>query len=208
MLAGRLWREPFFHHGRKRIIRWGRGRGLHPQGSYRLRPRLRWGGLLPRSGTRREVRRWLGRGMPGEDRRGPSRGGATLPGPLRGRDPEGGGDRKPEGRLRSEDGKTCGPLGFQSPFFIPPAYRVGTYLVTYTTITAHERDGGRIWWRYAVHASRELTSGESSGGSKVSTDGCSSTTRRQARPMPKSSPTVVGVAGRWSGRLLGRRPLP
>src|SRR5919112_4424791 len=107
MLAGRLWREPFFHHGRERIIRWERGRGLHPQGSYRLRPRLRWGGLLPRSGTRREVRRWLGRGMPGEDWIGPSRGGATLPGPLRGRDPEGGGDREPEGRLRGQDGETC-----------------------------------------------------------------------------------------------------
>jgi hypothetical protein len=71
------------------------------------------------------------------------------------------------------------------------------YYRRYTT------DGGRIWWRYVVHASRELTSGESSGGSKVSTDGCSSTTRRQARPMPNSSPTVLAVAGRWSGRVSG-----
>src|SRR5918992_5363567 len=107
MLARRLWREPIFHHGRERIIRWGRGRGLHRQGSYRLRPWLRWGGLLPRSGTRREVRRWLGRGMSREDWRGLPRGGATLPGPLRGRDPEGGGDREPEGRLRGQDGETC-----------------------------------------------------------------------------------------------------
>src|SRR5215216_6158743 len=101
--------------------------------------------------------------------------------------------------------RDCGDF---SSFFIPPACKVGTYLVTYTTITVHDRDGGRIWWRYVVHASRELTSGESSGGSKVSTDGCSSTTRRQARPMPNSSPTVPGVAGRCSGRLLGQRPLP
>src|SRR5215216_6431527 len=71
-----------------------------------------------------------------------------------------------------------------------------------------DRDGGRIWRRYVVHASRELTSGESSGGSKVSTDGCSSTTRRQARPMPNSSPTAPSVAGRWSGRLSGRQLLP
>src|SRR5215211_2114524 len=76
------------------------------------------------------------------------------------------------------------------------------YYRRYTT------DGGRIWWRYVVHASRELTSGENSGGSKVSTDGCSSTMRRQARPMPNSSPTVPSVADLWSGRLLGRRPLP
>src|ERR671911_1738479 len=28
MLAGRLWREPFFHHGRERIIRWGGEEGF------------------------------------------------------------------------------------------------------------------------------------------------------------------------------------
>ena len=82
------------------------------------------------------------------------------------------------------------------------------YCDVYYYYRRYTRDGGRIWWRYVVLASRELTSGESSGGSKVSTDGCSSTTRRQARPMPNSSPTVLAVAGRWSGRLLGRRPLP
>jgi hypothetical protein len=76
------------------------------------------------------------------------------------------------------------------------------YYRRYTT------DGGRTWWRYVVHASREPTSGESSGGSKVSTDGCSSTMRRRARPTPNSSPTVVGVAGRCSGRVSGLRPLP
>src|SRR5918994_6003880 len=43
--------------------------------------------------------------MPGEDRRGLPRGGATLPGPLGGRDPAGCGDRKPEGRLRGQDGQ-------------------------------------------------------------------------------------------------------
>src|SRR5687768_12313466 len=76
------------------------------------------------------------------------------------------------------------------------------YYRRYTT------DGGRIWRRYVVHASRGLTSGESSGGSKVSTDGCSSTTRGRARPILKSSPTVRSVAGRWSGRVSGLRPLP
>src|SRR5829696_7808949 len=82
------------------------------------------------------------------------------------------------------------------------------YCDVYYYYRRYTTDGGRIWWRYVVHASRELTSGESSGGSKVSTDGCSSTTRRRARPMAKSSPTVQSVAGRWSGRLSGRRPLP
>src|ERR687897_2928215 len=83
-----------------------------------------------------------------------------------------------------------------------------TYCDAYYYCRRYTSDGGRIWWRYVVRASRELTSGESSGGSKVSPDGCSSTTRRQARPMPNSSPTVRSVAGRWSGRLSGRRPLP
>src|SRR5215208_4382492 len=83
-----------------------------------------------------------------------------------------------------------------------------TYCDVYYYYRRYTTDGGRIWWRYVVHASRELTSGESSGGSKVSTDGCSSTTRKQARPMPKSSPTAPSVAGRWSGRLSGRRTLP
>src|SRR5215211_6262098 len=78
------------------------------------------------------------------------------------------------------------------------------YCDVYYYYRRYTTDGGRIWWRYVVHASRGLTSGESSGGSKVSTDGCSSTTRRQARPIPNSSPTVVGVAGRWSGRVSGR----
>ncbi len=114
----------------------------------------------------------------------------------------------PQGRLPGQEGQARGSLRFHSPFFIPPACKVGARIVTYTTITAHDRDGGHIWRRYVVRASRGLTSGESSGGSKVSTDGCSSTTRRQARPMPNSSPTVLAVAGRWSGRLLGRRPLP
>src|SRR5215208_3652421 len=91
------------------------------------------------------------------------------------------------------------PTCMQSPDISCDVYY---YYRRYTT------DGGRIWRRYVVHASRELTSGESSGGSKVSTDGCSSTTRRQARPMPNSSPTAPSVAGRWSGRLSGRRPLP
>src|SRR5829696_6095083 len=83
-----------------------------------------------------------------------------------------------------------------------------TYCDVYYYYRRYTTDGGRIWWRYVVHASRGLTSGESSGGSKVSTDGCSATTRKQARPMPNSSPTVVGVVGRWSGRLSGRRSLP
>src|SRR5215213_10620387 len=82
------------------------------------------------------------------------------------------------------------------------------YCDVYYYYRTHTTDGGRIWWRYVVHASREPTSGENSGGSKVSTDGYSSTTRRQARPMLNSSPTVLAVAGRWSGRLLGLRPLP
>ena len=33
----------------------GEGKRFHGQGSYRVRPRLRCGGLLPWSGTRREV---------------------------------------------------------------------------------------------------------------------------------------------------------
>src|SRR5215212_11486181 len=82
------------------------------------------------------------------------------------------------------------------------------YCDVYYYYRRYTTDGGRIWWRYVVRASRELTSGESSGGSKVSTDGCSSTTRRQARPMPNNSPTVRSVAARWSGRFLGLRPLP
>src|SRR3954454_3988455 len=120
---------------------------------------------------------------------------------MGGRDAAGGGDREPEGRLRGKGGKTSGSLRFHGPFFIPPACGVGTYLVTYTTITAHDKDGGRIWWCYVVRASRGPTSGESSGGSKVSTGGCSSTTRRRARPMAISSPAVRGVACRWSGRV-------
>jgi len=83
-----------------------------------------------------------------------------------------------------------------------------TYCDVYYYYPRYTTDGGQIWWRYVVHASRELTSGESSGGSKVSTDGCSSMTRRQARPMPNSSLTAPSVAGRWSGRVPGRRPLP
>src|ERR671920_864927 len=108
VLLLRWSKRPTWRHVREG--EWGRGRGLHGQGSYRLRPRLRWGGLLPRSGSRREVRGWLGRGMPGEDRRGLPRGGATLPGSLGGRDPARSSDRKPQGRLRGQDGKTCGPL--------------------------------------------------------------------------------------------------
>src|SRR5688572_4301967 len=83
-----------------------------------------------------------------------------------------------------------------------------TYCDVYYYYRRYTTDGGRIWWRYVVHASRGLTSGESSGGSKVSTDGCSSTTRRQARPMPNNSRTVPSVADLWSERVLGRRPLP
>src|SRR5215207_2400372 len=51
------------------------------------------------------------------------------------RDSEGGGDRKPEGRLRGAGGEASRPLRFHSPFFIPPACKVGTCIVTYTTIT-------------------------------------------------------------------------
>ncbi len=102
----------------------------------------------------------------------------------------------------------CGTVVTSVDFLHPTRMQSrDSYCDVYYYYRRYTRDGGRIWWRYVVLASRELTSGESSGGSKVSTDGCSSTTRRQARPMPNSSPTVVAVAGRWSGRLLGRRPL-
>ena len=81
--------------------------------------------------------------------------------------------------------------------------------MTYTTTAnVHHRWRADIWWRYVAGASRELTSGESSGGSKASTDGCSSTKRRRAKPMANNSPTVPIVADCWNERLLRQRPLP
>jgi hypothetical protein len=42
-----------------------------------------------------------------------------------------------QGRLQGQDGEACGSLRCHSPFFIPPTCRVGTRIVTYTTITEH-----------------------------------------------------------------------